>query len=421
MSENNFLKQKFEGFSSPAAPEVWANIDAALQQKKTKRRFLWMCWSSAAIVVLGIGTTVFYVQQNTSLQTTEAIISESDDKEGNLTKEANTIKQDEVGKVDKENQNAQRSDQTEKDVTNNALHHIGDFNAASTKPHKKPMAVVNNHERISANESSLPVKTSFPKPDQYDPNKLQSYHEKDEDDQLTKMEIRNIKSINLSKFINQELAHQIESKPEPVVSVSVAPKRWEIQFIAGAGRGREIDVMPHGESDFLSANPSVTLNISSFNYTSNSPIAIDQVEIGRPLLGFASMRVSRLGQKRFQYTSGLSYQRYALKFKDTRQMNLGAHGLELPLLIEYRIIDKSKYTWSIGSGIATSFSWYNKSNVQVLQFRGNMLLQSNFQYHLKNDYSLMLGVQGNKLLWNNQNSLSNPIYMGFQVGATKKF
>jgi hypothetical protein len=179
--------------------------------------------------------------------------------------------------------------------------------------------------------------------------------------------------------------------------------------------------MPYGEPVDVSAIPSAIFNSSLFNYTSNSPIAIDQVEIGRPLLGFASMRISHLGQKRFQYTSGLSYQRYALQFKDTRQINLGAHGLELPLLIEHSIIDKSKYAWSIGSGIATSFAWYNKANIQVRQFRGNMLLQSNFHYHLKNDYSLLLGVQGNRLLWNSQNSLYNKLYMGFQVGASKKF
>lgn len=403
MSQPNFLKEKLEEFTSTVDPKVWEHIDAALNQNKSKRLFLWFWFTGAAILVLAIGASLFRNSNDTankfSQKSNEIVrtIKPNSESENQTKKSNKTI-------LTQENKTSKQTAQP--------------YSNHNTNP---------SNQSLSADQSAVQqTKRWFTSDEKQDPatlliesdNQLKEENPFAGSEQIKKMPMNDILKLNLLEKYAFETTIITDPKYFETENSTLKQKRWEMQLFIGMNRAPEVDHIPY-PTTWLALIPEN--EGESFDFNALSPISTNEVQIVRPLLGFVSFRVSRIGQNRIQYTSGITYQRYALRVKNQEQINLGAHAFELPFLLEYNILEKNKFSWSLGVGIGTSHARYNDLNLSFRQTQINVLMQSNIRYRLKNEYALQLGLQGNRMIWSNQNTSKPNIFVGLQVGATKKF
>ncbi len=410
MRENNSLGDKFAGFTSEPNPEVWENIERSLDEKPRRRVFAWIFLVAGAFA----GIILWNFQGEVAPKNTKYV-----SKENTMAKPA--AQSASPSKASAENKIAQNELLPGKFQSGSGQSLINKRilkaswavplqpNLSSLNQMEEPNPTKGSTTELKASEnvinnSTVNTHIDAPKDELLSENTLKENASKQ--DSLDRSILP-----DSSVLSQQNTAVKIE-KPQPRIC------RWQLQAQIGAfgSRKEEMVVVPSPYDPYFEG----TGNVVSGGYL---PITLGNPNVIKPyrsILANYSVLASYNPISRWRLTTGFSYLRYYIYTLDDHTLRSGAHYIQIPVIADFKLLNKPKWEWSLGTGASVGYVFEKKSASQFSSWRSDFIAQTSLRYALTQRMLLQVQPQARFVFWDKEmgkvNKLS-PWYWGGNVGV----
>jgi hypothetical protein len=337
MHEDKTIASRFENFGAEPSAELWAKIESGLVQKSGKKRFFWIFGLCSLAALL---TTALFWNSNAQMAV------------GNTTSASKSTHQIGLNTNPIKNTVTYTSTVVNTSIKKqNELVNESKFKSPSAKiqaNNKKNSSAKSNSPKSNDNENGN-GNGKFLK----DKNKMSLRSEINS--QITESTIENnTETVEIADIIDSNKTKNTE--PEPIaksLEVIVLPEekkkqKFELSFSFGAARGLKTPILFYQPPGSTQPSTYTPLSQTGSDYSIAYNPFVFQVLIGMDI------------KSRFRIYSGLSVVSYSYADYSFGTNEKGLSGprvlFELPLLFDYKIINRPKWEWLIGTGMNTVYT-----------------------------------------------------------------
>lgn len=398
MRENNSLGDKFAGFTSEPNPGVWENIERSLDKKPRRRGFGWLILVGCVFAGIIVWNFKGEAPQKTKYVSKENVTAKSSVQpqpgkkaENKIVKQGLLTSKIHQSLIQKRNPKTNQAGSAQSNLTS--------FNKIEEPNSSDGLIAEIKPSENAANDSIPNTLTEAPK------DKLLSENDIPEETAPA------VTVLPDSSALSQQDAEIGTVKTEP------RTYRWQLQVQTGAFMSRkdEILVPPMNDPYFEGSG-----NVGSGGYL---PITLGNsgtVKPYRSIITNYGVLASYDLVSRWRITSGFSYQRYYIYTLDDRTLLSGAHYIQIPVIADFKLLNKSRWEWSIGTGASLGYVFEKKSTGQFSSWRSDFIAQTSLRYALTQRILLQVQPQARFVFWDKEIGKAgklSPWYWGGNVGA----
>lgn len=328
MHEDKTLASRFENFGAEPSAELWSKIESGLVQNTAKKRFFWI-FGLSSLTALIASALIWNSNAQMEVGKTTSVSKWSNHQIGGNTNEGSVANNSIAATASITKQTKPTNETFFKSNTAGIAAHHKYNGRVKTKPTKNKSQLLNGE-----NEIALPSEIN-----------LQTKESAIENNTKT-VEMANI--IDSTKAKTKELEPLAKSPDIVIIPEEKKKPKFEVSFSLGAARGLKTPILfyqPPGSTPPATYTP---LSQTGSDYSIAYNPLMFQLLIGMDI------------KRRFRAYSGLSVVSYSYADFSYGTNEKGLSGprtlLEIPVLFDYKIINRPKWEWLIGTGVNAVYS-----------------------------------------------------------------
>jgi flagellar basal body-associated protein FliL len=379
MQKDNSLHEKFSGFTSNPDPAVWNKIAEKLDEKPKRKGIAFWYFAAALLVSMVVIGGISWNRFSSSEKQIAANTRTLNEKNHDSTETATQQKTESKMEVTINSTNTFISNKsTENTLANRVFVPKSDrVNFESNdklKPDKEPVASDLSKEILKNERTDL--------------NFLPLLHL---DEKISR------KSFAIHPNLREIRVARKESK-------------FEIQLVAGSQTARS------QSETWFSSDPSFETLVSNISTGNSGQTTITYLPIRFQFGILSAFNFS----KRWRATSGVSWIQNQRKMAGNSFFSKVSNGIQIPLVIDYKIIQRQNWEWSAGIGLNLAHTWTANTAEQSKYWDSEFLLQSTIRRRITSRFSIQLQPHARFTTWNSKTKKImnlNPWFLGGNLGV----